>query len=92
MAFDLKILSLLECGDSADLLLAHCVPALSEGYYCFGLVTCTVAHLSVELLREDESVAEARQPGQQDSGLVQRGLLDDSLVEFDLADVDVSAE
>jgi len=53
-------------------------------------VTCAAEQLFVELLQEDEVVAEARQPGQQDFGLVQRGLLDDSLVEFDLlACVDV---
>ena len=89
MAFDLKILS----WDSADLLLAHCAPALFEGCYCFGLMTCTAEQLFVELLHEEEVVAEARQLGQQDSGLVQRGLLelDDSLVDFERADVDASA-
>jgi len=52
-------------------------------------VTCTVAQLFVELLHLDEVVAEARNPGQQDFDLVQQGLLDDSLVDFDRADVDV---
>ena len=61
VAFDLNTLSLLESGDSADLLLAHCAPALFEGYYCFGLMTCTAEQLSVKLLHEEEVVAEARQ-------------------------------
>ena len=51
-------------------------------------MTCTAAQLFLELLHEEEVVAEARQ----DSGLVQWGLLDDSLIDFYRADVDVLAE
>jgi len=91
VVFDLKILNLLECGDSADLLLAHCAPALFEGCYCFGLMKCSVEHLSAKLLQAEQFVAEPRQPGHQNFGPAQQGLLDDSLIDFDLDGVDASA-
>ena len=64
-------------------------------------MTYTAEQLSVKLLHEEEVVAEARQVaaevlafhGQYAFGLAQQGLLDDSLVEFDLlACVDALAE
>ena len=49
-------------------------------YYYFGLSSCAVEQLFVALLPEEEAVAEA--------GLEQQGVLDGSLVDFDLDALD----
>ena len=64
--------------DVIDLLLLVDVPFVS--YYYFGLSSCAVEQLFVALLPEEEAVAEA--------GLEQQGVLDGSLVDFDLDALD----
>ena len=86
-AADLKICCLVgQLGlvfvDVIDLLLLVEVRFVS--YYYFGLSSCAVEQLFVALLPEEEAVAEA--------GLEQQGVLDGSLVDFDLDALDTMVE
>ena len=76
-AADLKICCLV---GQLGLVFVDVIDLLFVSYYYFGLSSCAVEQLFVALLPEEEAVAEA--------GLEQQGVLDGSLVDFDLDALD----